>query len=96
MQLQVTGEVWYWRGPAPFHFVTLPEPLSAQIRAVAPALTYGWGMIPVVATIGEITFETSMFRKNELYVVPIKNVVRHGEGIEVGDTVTIDLVMTPR
>ena len=63
---------------------------------MASALTYGWGMIPVVATIGETTFETSMFRKDELYVVPVKNVVRHGEGIEVGDVVTIDLVMTPR
>lgn len=96
MEIQVSGEVWYWRGPSPYHFVTMPDEQSAAVRAIASSVTYGWGMIPVAATIGETTFETAMFRKNELYVVPIKDAVRRAEDIEVGDTVTIELLITPR
>lgn len=25
MNLNFSGEIWYWRGPAPFYFVTVPE-----------------------------------------------------------------------
>lgn len=96
MEIQVSGEVWYWRGPSPYHFVTMPDEQSAAVRAIASSVTYGWGMIPVAARIGETEFETAMFRKNELYVVPIKDVVRRAEDIEIGDTVTIELLITPR
>ena len=24
MDLDVTGEIWHWRGPAPYYFVTVP------------------------------------------------------------------------
>ena len=96
MHIEFTGPVWYWRGPAPFHFVTLPDEPSASVRAIASAVTYGWGMIPVVARIGETEFETAMFRKNELYVVPVKDAVRRSEDIEVDDTVTVHLTITPR
>ena len=50
--------------------------------------TYGWGMIPVEAQIGETTFRTSMFRKNGLYILPIKASVRKAEGLDEGDPVT--------
>jgi hypothetical protein len=47
MDLEVTGDVWEWRGPAPYYFVTVPDEESAQLREVAAGVTYGWGMIPV-------------------------------------------------
>ena len=30
MRFEFSGELWYWRGPAPFHFVSLPEEASAD------------------------------------------------------------------
>jgi hypothetical protein len=96
VQTEFSGPIWYWRGPAPFHFVTLPDAQSASVRAIASAVTYGWGMIPVVARIGQTTFETAMFRQDERYVLPLKDAVRRAEEIDVDDTVTVHLTITPR
>lgn len=40
------GEAWH-RGPAPHHFVTVPDEESEQLLAVSAAVSYGSGMIPV-------------------------------------------------
>jgi hypothetical protein len=88
--MEFAGEIWYWRGPAPFHFVTVPEDVSADIRAVSPLVSYGWGVIPVSVRIGETEFKTSLFPKDGGYVVPIKDAVRHAEGLALGDTVAQD------
>ena len=52
MEFAFSAEIWHWRGPAPFHFVTVPEEQAADIQALASDVTYGWGMIPVRAQIG--------------------------------------------
>jgi hypothetical protein len=52
MDLEFSGEVWLWRGPSPYHFVTVPEDESAQLQSTSTLVTYGWGMIPVEARIG--------------------------------------------
>jgi len=39
MDLEFHGEIIHWRGPAPFHFVTVPEEQSAAIEAVSPLVT---------------------------------------------------------
>ena len=93
MQLEFTGEVWFWRGPSPYHFVTVPEPESEQLRATAALVTYGWGMIPVQLRVGSTRATTSLFPKDGGYVVPLKDAVRAAEGIAVGDTVTVRLVV---
>jgi hypothetical protein len=91
VELEVTGEVWYWRGPAPFHFVTVADPECAQIEGAAPSVTYGWGMIPVAARLGGTGWTTSLWPKDGAYVVPLKTAVRRAEGIELGDVVTLTL-----
>ena len=93
MELEFSGEVWSWRGPAPYHFVTVPEAESAELRAMAPALTYGWGMIPGELSIGTTRWTTSLWPKDGGYVVPLKDKVRTAERIALGDTVTIRLVV---
>ena len=91
MDVEFSGEVWEWRGPAPFYFVTVPEEESAELEALSSHVTYGWGMIPVEATIGVTRWTTSLFPKDARYVVPLKAAVRAAEGIAVGDTVFIRL-----
>ena len=93
MELEFSGEVWSWRGPAPYHFVTVPEVESAILQETAALVTYGWGMIPVEARIGSTRWTTSLFPKNGGYVVPLKDLVRNAEGIDVGDTVTVRLAV---
>ena len=35
MRLRFEGPIWYWRGPAPYHFVTVPPVEAAAIAEVA-------------------------------------------------------------
>ena len=91
MDLEFRGEIIHWRGPAPFHFVTVPEEQSAAIEAVASMVTYGWGAIPVHARIGRTDFRTSLFPKGDLYLVPVKVAVRRAEDLTLGDAVTVHL-----
>ena len=91
MDLEFSGEIIHWRGPAPFHFVAVPDEESAAIEAVSSQVTYGWGAIPVRARIGRTDFTTSLFPKGELYLVPVKSAVRRAENLALGDEVTIQL-----
>ena len=91
MELEFSGEVWFWRGPSPYHFVTVPEDEAMELQATASLVTYGWGMVPVQATIGSTRWTTSLFPKEGGYIVPLKDLVRNAEDIEVGDTVTVRL-----
>lgn len=93
MILEFTGPVWYWRGPAPFHFVTVPEAQSDVIQEVAHLVTYGWGMIPATVRIGKTEWSTALWPKDGAYIVPLKTWVRKAEGIELGDHVTVRLVI---
>jgi Domain of unknown function (DUF1905) len=93
VDLEFSGEVWFWRGPSPYHFVTVPEDESAQLKATSSLVTYGWGMIPVEVRIGSTRWTTSLFPKNGGYVVPLKDLVRNAEQIDVGDTVTLRLAV---
>jgi hypothetical protein len=91
MQLTFSGPVWEWRGPAPFHFVTVPEAESGMIAAASEIVTYGWGMIPVAAQIGATSWTTSLWPKDGGYIVPLKDAVRNAEGITLGDVVALRL-----
>lgn len=93
LELEFDGEIIEWRGPAPFHFVPVPEDEAAIIAEVASAVTYGWGVIPVTAVIGATTYTTSLFPKNGGYLVPVKDAVRRAEGLQLGDDVAIRLVL---
>jgi hypothetical protein len=93
VDLEFSGEVWFWRGPSPYHFVTVPEDESAEFQEMAAAVTYGWGMIPVAVRVGETRWTTSLFPKDGGYVVPLKDKVRKAEGIDVGETVTLLLTV---
>jgi hypothetical protein len=93
MDLEFSGEIWHWRGPSPYHFVTVPDEDCAALEAVAPAVSYGWGMIPVSAQLGDTSWTTSLFPKDGRYVVPLKDKVRSAEALEVGDTVSLRLTV---
>ncbi len=91
MHLEFTGEMWSWRGPSPFHFISVPPDESAELETAAGLVSYGWGMIPVTAEIGATVWTTSLFPKDGGYVLPVKDVVRKGELLEVGDVVAVQL-----
>lgn len=93
MDITFEGPVWHWRGPAPYHFVTVPEAESELIAAASELVTYGWGMIPVTGFVGDTSFTTSLWPKNGGYIVPLKDAVRRAESIAIDDVVRVTLTI---
>ncbi len=91
MILEFSGKIWYWRGPAPHHFVTVPPKQCEDLKSVSRFVTYGWGMIPVTVGIGQTRWKTSLFPKDGGYIVPINVMARRAEALEAGDTVELQL-----
>ena len=91
MIIKFEGIIFYWRGPAPFLFVAVPEEQSREIKAISASVTYGWGVIPVRVRVGKTEWKTSLFPKDGRYLVPIKMLVQKSEKLKVDDRVAIQL-----
>ncbi|MFI6463768.1 DUF1905 domain-containing protein [Streptomyces sp. NPDC050528] len=91
MRFVFTGRVIEWRGPSPYYFVPVPDEESADIREVAALASYGWGVIPVEATVGEVVFTTSLFPRDGGYLLPLKNAVRKPRGLAADDEVRVEM-----
>ncbi|WP_260581242.1 DUF1905 domain-containing protein [Sphingopyxis sp. PET50] len=87
--IRFDAEIVEWRGPAPFLFAPVPDAEVAAIRYAALSESYGWGVVPVVATIGATTFATSLFPRGGTYMLPVKVAVQRAEGVGLGDTVRV-------
>jgi len=93
LDLSFSGELWYWRGPAPYHFITVPPDPARAIRAISSAVTYGWGMIPARVRIGNRSWATALWPKDGGYVIPIKDAYRKSEELALGDVVGVQLTI---
>ncbi|MDQ3003971.1 MAG: DUF1905 domain-containing protein [Chloroflexota bacterium] len=91
MIMEFNGKIIFWKGPAPWFFVTVPAKQSRELKAISGLVTYGWGVIPVHVRVGKTEFQTSLFPKDDRYLVPIKASVRKAENLEKGDKVTVRL-----
>jgi hypothetical protein len=91
MDIEFAGSIWYWRGPAPWFFVTVPAEQSSDLKAISRFVTYGWGVIPVHVRIGKTEWQTSLFPKDGCYLVPIKASVRKAESLDEGNNVVVRL-----
>ena len=91
MNIEFNSKIIFWRGPAPWFFVTVPAKESRDLKAISNLVTYGWGVIPVTVRIGKTVWTTSLFPKDGRYLVPIKASVRKAEKLDKGDKVTVRL-----
>ena len=93
MEIEFSGQVIEWRGPAPYYYLPLPDEAADDVHEVAAMATYGWGVIPVAARLGDVAFETSLFPKDGGYLLPLKDAVRKPQGITVGDQISVELTI---
>ena len=91
MKVKFSGEIIYWRGPAPFFFLPATEKAAAEIKAMSHKLTYGWGCIPTTARIGKTEWTTALIPRDGTYMVPIKKVIREELELDVGVDTSITL-----
>ena len=74
--------------------MVLPAACAARVKEAAPAVSYGWGMVPVEATIGATRFRTALFPKDGTYYLPLKDAVRRQADLAVDDHVAVALVVS--
>ena len=88
-----TAKVWLWNGAkGSWHFISVPEEQSLEIRAESLPGRGGFGSVKVEATIGAETWRTSVFPQKEgTYLLPVKADVRRRTGISAGDGVRVSL-----
>jgi hypothetical protein len=85
--------IWIYAGKAAWHFATANPKVSKQIKDFIAGESSAWGSVKVVATIGEHSWETSLFpdSKSGSYLLPIKKQVRKFLQLEEGDSVSVEL-----
>ena len=93
VEWQFKAPVIYWRGPAPFFYARIPRDIATEIGKIKRAASYGWGVIPVRATIVGVEFETSLFPKDDTYLLPLKAAVRQRIGVTVDDEVAVEMTI---
>ena len=91
--ITVNGPLWLWSGEnASWHFITVPEEQSDEIRFHCMANARGFRSARVEARIHDISWRTSVFpMKSGGYILPVKAAVRRKAEIAAGDEVTVTL-----
>jgi hypothetical protein len=91
--IRLTAPLRLWSGEtATWHFITVPEELSEEIRVHSFASRAGFGSVRVEARIGDVIWRTSVFpQKSGGYLLPVKADVRRRADIVAGDDVSLTL-----
>ena len=93
MEFEVAGEVFEWRGPAPFYFVAIPVEYAREIDEIKQELTYGWGMITCKIMVEGREYKTAITPKDGTYYIPLKDEIRRRHGLAVGNQVELQLLL---
>lgn len=93
---EFSAPLWRYPGADGWHFVTVPEDVSADLSDLADGVKRGFGSVRVAVTVGTTTWRTSVFpdSKTGTYLLPMKKAVRLAERLEDGQgcKVLIELV----
>lgn len=87
----IHGKVWRWPGDFGWHFVYVDGKIKEKIKKVAK--TYGSGFIKIEAVIGKTSWQTALFpyKKEDCYLISIKQNIRKKEEVFEGDEVKIKI-----
>lgn len=93
--ITIKSLLWIWKGGSTagrWYFLTIPEEQSGEFRAEAFGSPRGFGSVRVEASIGEVTWRTSVFPLNSGgYLLPVKAEVRKRANLAAGDEVWVEL-----
>ncbi|MBK7761798.1 MAG: DUF1905 domain-containing protein [Bacteroidetes bacterium] len=84
---------WQHASPGGWHFVTLPNDVSTEIRQALKFEEQGWGRLKAFAKIGDSQWETAIWfdTKWQSYLLPLKADIRKKETVLVGDEIEVSI-----
>jgi len=88
-EFKIVGELFEWRGPAPFYFIKVDPKSSAIIKKSAAALSYGWGVLHIHGEVSKLQFQTALIPKDGVYYLPIKNEIRKKLDLQLDDEIKV-------
>ena len=93
ISFEFCSAIWKYQGKAAWYFITLPNDISDEVRFFSMGIRRGWGSVRVSVTIGQTTWNTSVFPDSKLgaYVLPVKKEVRIKEQIKELDKPTVQI-----
>ena len=91
LEFSFSAPLWLWTGKGAWHFITVPEDISHQIKAMTERR--GFGSVRVTASIGGHNWKTSVFpdSKSGCYFLPVKAKVRRVATLAAGQNATVHL-----
>jgi hypothetical protein len=89
-----TEKIFKYPGMSAWFFVLVSKDVSQKLKSLqisGKISKRGWGSIPVRATVGQTTWQTSVFpdKKSGCYLLPIKREVRLKEDVWDGDSISV-------
>ncbi|MBW9231807.1 DUF1905 domain-containing protein [Leptospira santarosai] len=93
--IQFQTKVWVYPGKGGWHFLTLPPNVSKKVKLLTDRSRGSWGMVPVLAQIGDTSWKTSIFpeKDSSKFVLPLKADVRKREKIRMDRKVRVSITI---
>ena len=91
VKYEFEAEPWQYSGQGGWHFVSLPQHLSVEIRNTFKHEEEGWGRLKATSKIGKTEWKTSIWfdSKKGTYILPLKAEIRNVENLAVGKKVNV-------
>jgi hypothetical protein len=100
----ISARLWLWnsdKAAASWHFLTIEGEAAEAIHALAlmrrleNGRRRGWGAMKVRVTIGETSWDTSIFpdKGSGGWLLPVKAAVRKAEELVAGDEVRVSVTL---
>lgn len=95
MEYSFEAKVFRWEANPAFFMLSLPLDVSREIHEVSEGLTNGFGSLKVEASIGAVTWRTSIFpeSKTGCWDLPLKAEVRKKNALVEGSVTSVDVTV---
>ena len=93
IKYEFVATVWKYDGAAGWHFISLPNEISTEIRSLLKKQEEGWGRLQANAKIENSEWKTAIWFDTKLntYLLPVKAEVRKKEKIETGKLISVSV-----
>ncbi|WP_035483138.1 DUF1905 domain-containing protein [Gaetbulibacter saemankumensis] len=93
IQYHFSAKIWQHNAPGGWHFTSVPNFISKEIRENLKWQEEGWGRMKAIAEIGSKRWETAIWfdTKRNTYILPIKAEIRKKLNLTTNDMIHLTI-----